>query len=211
MKRKLILTNLLCILTFLAACSSGSKTNPSSDELLPDAYGKLYEQTVKERADDNTIFSLILLDHDDTPELAVYDQCYENLSIYTIKENKVVCLLDAMHAAEVTYYEQTGILAKFVRWNGGGDEGGYGWYYFRIGEDQTLTDESAPLLYNTYDAVYDEKGEFTGRGITLYYEQGQKIEKEEYHKILEKLGVNDHGKSCTEEAMGIDEIKKLLK
>ncbi len=211
MKRKLILTYLLCMLSFLAACSSGSKTDPSSDQLMSETYGKLYEQKVKEQADDNTIFSLILLNHDDIPELAVYDQYYENLSIYTIKENEVVCLLDAMHAVEVTYYEQTGILAKFARWNGGGDEGGYGWYYFRIDEDQTLTDESTPLLYHTYDAVYNEKGEFTGKGIMHCYEKDQEIDKENYHKILEKLGVNAQGESCTKEAMGIDEIKKLLK
>lgn len=81
MKRKLILTYLLCMLSFLAACSSGSKTDPSFDQLMSKTYGKLYEQKVKEQADDNTIFSLILLNHDDIPELAVYDQYYENLSI----------------------------------------------------------------------------------------------------------------------------------
>ena len=211
MKRNFLFKILLCALTFLTACSSGNETKPSSDKSVSDTYNKIYGQTMKEQVDDNTVFSLILLDDDEIPELVVYDQYYENLSVYTIKENKVFCLLDSMHATEVTYYERTGILAKFARWNGGGDEGGYGWYYYQMDKDQTLTDSSTPLLYDTYDAVYDEKGEFTGKGITHCYSNGQEIEQKAYQDERKKLGIDGNGNLCIQDAMGADEILNLVR
>ena len=209
-KSILCTTLFTCTLLFIAACTPNNQTKLSSDKRLPSAYGKIYEQTVKDQADDNIVFSLILLDHDEIPELVVYDQYYENLSIYTIKENKMFCLLDSMHAAEVTYFEKTGILAKFSRWNGGGDEGGYGWYYYQTDKEQTLTEDSTPVLYETYDAVYDDKGEFTGKGVTHYYRNEREIDEKMYLDERKKLGIDDSGVSCTKDAAAIDEVIKLI-
>lgn len=110
--KRIYLLNMLITLIFLSACNSMNKSEPSSEI-------HYYKQIVEELADDNTVFSLILLDQDEIPELAVYDQYYENLSIYTIKDRTVSCMMKSLHAVEISYYEKTGVLAEFARWNGG--------------------------------------------------------------------------------------------
>lgn len=91
-----------------------------------------------------------------------------------------------------------------------GDEGGYGLCYYQVDKEQTLTDESIPLLNDTYDAVYNEQGELTGKGEIHYYQKGKEIDKSSYQEELDKLGVDQKGTSCMEKAMQKNEIIKLL-
>ena len=198
------------MMLILCGCNSGSHPGVSCINSPSDRYQKIYAQIVTEQADDNIMFSLILLDNDEIPELAVYDQYYENLSIYTLKDNDPFCLLDSMHAVEVSYFEKTGMLAKFARWNGGGDEGGYGLYYYQVAKNKTLTEDSTPLLYNTYDAVYDEKGGFAREGVMHYYQNEQELDEYTYQEELAELGIEEEGISCMDKAMQENEIMKLL-
>lgn len=67
---------------------------------------------------------------------------------------------------ELTCFERSGFIAEFSCWNGGGDEGGYGQYFYQVSGDRTLTDEDQPILGFSYNAVYDDEGIYTGTGVT---------------------------------------------
>ena len=94
-----------------------------------------------------------------------------------------------MAATELDYYEYSGIVASFARWNGGGDEGGYGWSYYQISGDRTLTSDDEPTLSFSYDAVNDEEGNWTGEGVTQYYHLGQEIDEAAYQQVADELGI----------------------
>lgn len=158
--------------------------NGSTDE-----YRKIYEQIVEKEEGDSLSFSLIYLNEDDIPELVVSDQYYLTYSIYTVKDGKSFCLIDSMATVELDYYEHSGIVSSFARWNGGGDEGGYGESYYQISGDKTLTDDDVSTLSYSYNAVNDEEGNWTGEGVTRYYHLGQEIDEAAYRQIADELGI----------------------
>lgn len=164
------------------------KQSSVSDE-SPDTYREIYRQLVTETEGDALAFSLIYLDKDDIPELAVCDRGYEAYSIYTVKDGRAFCMMDAMTTVEMAYFERSGIVSAFARWNGGGDEGGYGWYYYQVSGDKDLMNGDLPTLSFTYDAVYDEEGNWTGEGVTKYYHMDQEIDETVYQQMMNELGI----------------------
>ena len=150
-------------------------------------YHEVYEWIVEKEEGDNPYFSLIYLDEDDIPELVAWDHDYINRSVYTVKDDMVFCLIDSM--STVGYFEYSGIIAAFESWNGGGDEGGYGWSYYQISGDKTLTNDDEPILSYEYNAVNDEEGNWTGEGVTQYYHLGQEIDEETYRQMADELGI----------------------
>lgn len=183
---------------------------PAADAQLH-VYQKVYAQAVTETTDENMLFSLIYLNDDDIPELVVYDSYYLTYSIYTIQDDALFCLAEALGTVELTYYERTGILCEFARWNGGGDEGGYGRYYYQTADDRTLADSDAPLLHYVYNAVYDEENEYTGEGITEYFYLDEETDEASYEKTLESLGIADGDeKVCSENALEKENMLALL-
>lgn len=163
--------------------SDTEETAPTGD------YREIYEWIVEKEEGDSILFSLRYLDEDDIPELVVWDYNDDTYSVYTVKDGKHFCLIDSMAATELDYYECSGIVASFARWNGGGDEGGYGWSYYQINGDETLTNDDEPTLSFSYDAVNDEEGNWTGEGITQYYHLGQEIDEAAYRQIADELGI----------------------
>lgn len=177
----------------------------------PDISLAAYQKTVEESAA-GMVFSLIDLDGDEIPELAAGDRGNDRYSIYTIKDGTVFCLVDSMTTAELTYFEGSGIIAAFASWNGGGDEGGYGRQYYQTSVDRTLTDGDIPLLSYSYNAVYDEEGAYTGKGVTLYLFMGQEIDEPTYNEIQKTLGVTgDSGRLCLENAFFAEEMLNILR
>lgn len=174
-------------------------------------YQKVYAQAVTASENEYVLYSLIFLDDDDTPELVAYDSYYLTYSIYTVKDDALFCLADALDTVELTYFERTGILCEFARWNGGGDEGGYGRSYYRIYHDCTLTDDDAPILNYVYNAVYDENDVYTGEGITEYFSMGEETDETSYEKLAESLGISDRDeRACSENALGREEMLTFL-
>lgn len=183
---------------------------PATDTQLPD-YQKIYAQAVTENTNENTLFSLIYLDDDNLPELVIYDSYYLTYSIYTLKDNALFCLADSLSTVELTYFERTGILCEFARWNGGGDEGGYGRSYYLAAKDRTLTDSDTPILNYVYNAVYDEKNIYTGEGITEYFHLGEETDEASYERFAEDLGITDNDeKACSAHALSKDEMLAFL-
>ncbi len=198
--RKKHLPSILPIILLLTACAQ-----------TPHSYQEIYAQTITENTNENALYSLIFLDDDDTPELVAYDSYYLTYSIYTVKDDALFCLADALDTVELTYFERTGILCEFARWNGGGDEGGYGRSYYRIDHDHTLTDDDAPILNYVYNAVYDENDVYTGEGITEYFSMGEETDETSYEKLAESLGISDRDeRACSENALGREEMLTFL-
>lgn len=100
-------------------------------------------------------------------------------------------MVDAMATVEMGYFERSGIVSTFARWNGGGDEGGYGWYYYQVSTDRAIVDGDLPVLHDTYDAVYDEGGKWTGTGITKYFYMDQEIDESAYQQKQKELGIKE--------------------
>ena len=172
-----------------------------------DDYDEIYRQAVMEDEGDGTLFSLIYLDDDDIPELVVYNGCYEHYSVYTVRDGQLFCMVDSMTTVEMVYFERSGIIASFARWNGGGDEGGYGWCYYQTNKSSTLTEDAVPVLDYSYNAVYDEEGIYTGGGITAYYYMGQETDQASYEEKMNALGITEGGgKICLENAFGKEEL-----
>ena len=186
------------------------KQSSVSDE-SPDTYREIYKQLVTETEGDAIIFSLVYLDNDDIPELVVCDRGYEAYSIYTVKDGKGFCMMEAMTTVEMAYFERSGIVSAFARWNGGGDEGGYGWYYYQISTDKSLVDGDLPTLNFTYDATYDDEGNWTGEGVTKYYHMDQEIDEAAYQQMMNDLGiVEGNEKVLTDNALGKVEMLDQL-
>ena len=165
------------------------ETANSEETAPPGDYREIYTWMVEKEEGDSRSFSLIYLDEDDVPELVAWDHYYLTYSVYTVKDGKSFCLIDSMPTVELDYYEYSGIVSAFARWNGGGDEGGYGSYYYQISGDKTLTYHDEPLLCYEYDAVNDKEGNWTGEGVTQYYHLGQEIDEAEYQQIADELGI----------------------
>lgn len=203
MKKSLLIGALGIMAVLFSSCTA------KNDELLipvesikpTAAYQEIYGKIMEEKEGDAVTFSLILLDDDNTPELVVCDREYGTYSIYTVKDGAAFCMMDTMNTEEMIYFERTGITAQFARWNGGGDEGGYGWYYYQVSRDKTLTDDAVPDLHFTYDAVYDEEGNWTGEGITKYYQADREIDETTYMGIAESLGIAEGNKKlCADQS-----------
>lgn len=220
------LTGILPFMLLLSACSSvnggtsqvsrpeatiqpdgGAETPAPAAEEGNHTYKEIYAQAVSETG--SAMFSLIYLDNDDIPELVV--SCDESYSIYTVKDNAIFCMADSLTTVELTYFERTGILCGFDRWNGGGDEGGYGHYYYQTSKDGTLTNDATPILNDTYNAVYDEEGNYTGEGIENYYYMRQETDAASYKEMQSSLGITEDGeKLCLENALGKEEMLAAL-
>lgn len=185
----------------------GAETPAPAPEEGNLTYKEIYAQAVSET--DSAMFSLIYLDNDDIPELVVSSD--ESYSIYTVKENAIFCVADSLTTVELTYFERTGIVCGFDRWNGGGDEGGYGEYYYQTSKDGTLANDAAPILSFDYNAVYDEEGNYTGTGIVNYYYMRQEIDEASYKEMQSSLGITADGKRlCLENALGKEEMLAAL-
>ncbi len=170
-------------------------TAGAGNDQSADGYREIYKSKIEGAAEDTAVYSLIYLDGDDVPELAVYDAGYEAYSIYTVKNGELFCIVDSMRTTEMTYYERSGIIALFTSWNGGGDEGGYGKSYYQASTDKTLTNDDQPVLNFAYNASYDEEGAYTGEGVTDYYDMGKEIDEAAFQQKLEGLGVAGDGKA----------------
>ncbi len=172
------------------ASSSDTEESATPEETAPTGdYREIYEWIVEKEEGDYLYFSLNYLNEDDIPELVVWNHYDMDYSVYTVKDGKPFCLIDSMPTVELDYYEYSGIVAAFARWNGGGDEGGYGWSYYQINGDKTLTYDDEPMLSFSYDAVNDEEGNWTGEGITQYYHLGQEIDEATYQQMADELGI----------------------
>lgn len=156
-----------------------------------DVYRKVYAQAVSENTDPVS-FSLIYLDNDDIPELVVFDGYYSAYSIYTVKDGALFCMVDFFSTVELTYFERGKTIAGFARWNGGGDEGGYGRYYYTVSTDAVITDDTAPALSYDYNAVYDEAGNYTGEGITRYFCMGEETDEAAFQEKLSAWGITEN-------------------
>lgn len=193
------------------ASGAGTEGQLSVPDGLTDAYCDIYLQKVNENEDNAKVFSLIYLDDDDIPELVVIDRGNDSYSFYTIKNGAIFCMADSMATVEITYFERSGIIAEFDRWNGGGDEGGYGKYYYHVSGEQTITDEAQPLLNFSYNAVYNAEGVYTGEGVTDYYHMGQEIDEVAYREMLNSLGISeDKVRLCAENTYSKEEMINLL-
>lgn len=194
--------------------ASGTGTGSSSASTAADAegYRSIYRQVVTD-SDENTVFSLIYLNDDDIPEL-VASRDGESYSIYTIKDGALHCMVDSLFTVELTYFEQNGIVVAFSRWNGGGDEGGYGRDYYQVSESGTIGDSvigANPDLSYSYNAVYDENGAYTGEGITDYFYEGQQIDEATYLEMSKTLGITEGGdRPCMENAVRREEMLEQL-
>lgn len=192
------MTGIFGMLFLLSACSAGQEEgqNPAWEKIptagpavvQEEEYREIYRRVVTRQEGEGITFSLIYLDADETPELVVCDGGYGVYSIYTVKDGADFCMVNAMNTVELSYFERSGIIARFQRWNGGGDEGGYGMDFYRVSGDQTLTDGDAPILQYSYDASGQEGAE-TREGVTNYYDRDQEIDESAYRLRMEELGI----------------------
>lgn len=192
---------------------SGTAGNAGSaagaEEVCRKAYSRILAK--EEGAGNAVVYSLIYVDNDEIPELVVWDRGYGMYSIYTIKDGEAFCMMDSVVTVELTYYEKNGIVALFARWMGGGDEGGYGWYYYELTKDKTITDEDPPLLHFIYEASYDEDGNWSGGGVSRYYHMEQEVDETAYREMASSLGiVEGEGKNCTDNALEKKEMMEVL-
>ena len=150
---------------------------------------------------EDAAFSLIFLDSDTIPELVVLDRYLDQYSVYTIKEDSAICLIDSLTTVEMSYFEKENIISAFFRWNGGGDEGGYANRYYQLEQySEPLTDDFVPSFEFTYNAVYDINGEWTGEGITEYYKKGERIDETAYNQIFVDFNISQNDAvSCSSE------------
>lgn len=174
-------------------------------------YREIYQRAVADSVGEAKVFSLIYLDSDDIPELVVLDREFDSYSIFTVKDGALFCMLDLMTAVEMNYFERSGTFCTFARWNGGGDEGGYGRSYFQVSAEKTITEETGAVLNDAYNALYDADGSFTGQGVTDYYYMGELTDEATYRELLGGLGVTeDGGRPCAENAVGKEEMLTQL-
>ena len=150
---------------------------------------------------EDAAFSLIFLDSDTIPELVVLDRYLDQYSVYTIKKDSAICLIDSLTTVEMSYFEKENIISAFFRWNGGGDEGGYANRYYQLDQySEPLTDDFVPSFEFTYNAVYDINGEWTGEGITEYYKKGERIDETAYNQIFVDFNISQNDDvSCSSE------------
>lgn len=151
-----------------------------------------FEQSEAENNDQGYRYGLIYFDKDDIQELFVWKDAYSSISVYTIDNSgKVICLVDNMRSEFPSYYERKGIIEKWSRWNGGGDEGSYAGDYYVITVEAPYTDARKPDFGYEYNASYDEDGKWTGTGKTEYFSKGELITEDEYEKIFEAYQISE--------------------
>ena len=64
----------------------------------------------------------------------------------------------------------------------------------------------------SYNAVYDEEGTYTGKGVTDYFYMGQETDESTYFEILKMLGIADEGgRLCLENAVLAEDMLNILK
>ncbi|MCM1191109.1 MAG: hypothetical protein NC123_03235 [Butyrivibrio sp.] len=186
----------------ISGAGPGTSKELADAAKAPVSAAAVYEQIVRESTD-ATAFSLIYLDDDDIPELVAGDRGNDVYSVYTARDGRAVCLINSLSTVEFTYYERKGVIAVFDRWNGGGDEGGYGWTYYH----ETIADGFMPVLGYTYNAVYDENGVYTGEGVTQYFYMGDEVDMAMYDKTLESWGIAEEiSMPCLENAVSAEEM-----
>ena len=174
-------------------------------------YRDVYKKKIADMSEDGVVYAFPYLDDDDVPELAVIDNGYGTYSIYTMKEDALFCMVDAMSTTEMTYFERSGSIALFASWNGGGDEGGYGLSYYQVSKDKTLTNEEQPVLNVTYNAIYDEEGVYTGEGVTNYYDRGEETDEATFQERLADLRITENSKTIgAEDALSKEEALQFL-
>lgn len=176
---------------------------PEETEDYPAAYERLIEESGS-----NLAFSLIYLDDDDIPELVAGDRGYDIYSVYTARDGEAICLVSSIETRDFSYCERKGVITTFAIWNGGGDEGGYGRTYYH----ETIAGGYMPVLSYSYNATYDENGNYTGEGVTQYFYFEEETVKEMYDKTLETWGITESEcKSCMENAVSAEEMLTLLR
>lgn len=189
----------------------GTETQPPASVGEENGYHEIYRQAVTEHTGEAVVFALIYLDSDDIPELVVLDRGYDSYSIYTVKDNVLFCMADSLTTAELTYFERSGILCEFSRWNGGGDEGGYGRSYYQVSVDSAITSDTIPVLHDTYNAVYNDEGAYAGAGVINYYHMEQEIDETAYKEMESSLGiVEGEDRPCAENAVDGETLLSLL-
>lgn len=202
----------LCSKIFAAEVSTNHTDLPEEGNVSQTGVSFAAYREVVEQNNTGMFFSLINLNGDEIPELVMGDRGNDRYSIYTIKDGVAICLVDSMTTVELTYFEGSGIIAAFARWNGGGDEGGYGRQYYQTSVDRTLTDEDIPILSYSYNAIYDQEGVYTGKGDTDYFYMGQETDEASYNEILETLRITENGgRPCMENAVSEEEMLDTLR
>lgn len=193
------------------AAEAETDTLQSDTDSVTEAYRKIYGQIVSEKEGNTYTFTLIYLDEDDIPELVACDRGYDSYSVYTVKNGEAFCMVDSMITVELSYYERRGIICQFARWNGGGDEGGYGRYYYQVSGDKRFVDGDLSTLHYAYDAVYDEEGNWTGEGITKYYYMDQEIDEAAYQQMADDMGIIEgQEKTCLDNSFEKEEMLSIL-
>lgn len=194
-----------------SADTAGSTDTRAAAEKLSDTDRAIYLQAVSESEGNAKGYALIYLDADHIPELVVHDRENDCYSIYTVKDQEIFCMADSLFTVELTYFERSGVIASFSRWNGGGDEGGYGSSYDQVSRDRTLTNEDQAVLSYSYNATYNEKGEYTGTGVTDYFYMGKEIDEAAYREKMAGLGIAEgEDQRCMEGSCEKEEMISFL-
>ena len=178
----------------LCACQA-DRTDSDLIEQTPQSIrqmlAQVYVPVITENDIESPRFSFIYLDEDNIPELVVLDRTWDKYSIYTVRDGNIKCLVDSVTTVEMSYYEHKNIVSTFYRSNGGGDEGEYTSTYYQLNQYPTaLTDDTIPSFAFSYQAVYDENGDWTGEGINKYYKLGEEIDKAAYDRIFADFDIS---------------------
>lgn len=174
-------------------------------------YQDIYYQAVVDSVGDVRVYSLVYLDEDEIPELVMLNRELDFYSIYTVRNDGLFCMVDSVAAVELVYYERTGMFYEFWRFNGGGDEGDYGRFFWQASADETITEETPCLMQDEYHALYTQDGVLTENGACLYLYQGEYVDEQTYQELLSGFGVTeDGGRPFTENAVGKEEMLALL-
>ncbi len=163
-------------------------TERQEQDTSPNAYRVIYAQIIKKLPEDIQ-FGFICLDDDDIPELVIRPEITAYY-IYTVRDGILSCLVDSVHTKAMCYYGRKGIISVFWTARGGGDSGEYGYLYYQVSEDQTITDYSDPILTWSYEAVYDENNNFTGEGEVTCSYMDRDIDEEAYDEVCRELGID---------------------
>ena len=67
------------------------------------------------------------------------------------------------------------------------------------------------MLHDTYNAVYNDEGVYTGTGVINYYHMEQEIDEAAYKEMESSLGiVEGEGRLCAENAVDGETLLSLL-
>lgn len=191
LKMLLLLSLFLLILCACQANRTDSDVIEQTPQSIRQMLAQVYVPVITENDIESPRFSFIYLDEDNIPELVVLDRAWDKYSIYTVKDGNIKSLVNSMTTVEMSYYEHKNIVSAFYRSNGGGDEGEYTSTYYQLNQyPMALTDDTIPSFAFSYQAVYDENGDWTGDGISKYYKLGEEIDKAAYDRIFVDLDIS---------------------